>query len=92
MSKAAKSASSAPAPADLPFEEALQKLEAIVESMEADDLPLETLLGRYEQGVQLARVCQSRLTEAEARIQQLETSANGSLQVKPVSLPDPSAD
>ena len=35
------------------FEEALQKLEGLVESMEADDLPLETLLARYEEGARL---------------------------------------
>ena len=35
---------------DLPFEEALKRLESIVESMEAQDLPLETLLARYEEG------------------------------------------
>ena len=34
---------------DLPFEDALQRLETIVESMEAQDLPLETLLARYEE-------------------------------------------
>jgi hypothetical protein len=33
-----------------PFEEALKKLETIVETMESDDLPLETLLAKYEEG------------------------------------------
>jgi len=32
----------------LSFEEALKKLEGIVESMESDELPLETLLARFE--------------------------------------------
>ena len=31
----------------MPFEEALKRLEAIVEAMEAQDLPLESLLARY---------------------------------------------
>ena len=36
-----------PAKAELlPFEEALKKLESIVEAMESEDLPLETLLGQ----------------------------------------------
>jgi len=37
----------------LPFEEALKKLEGIVEAMEAEDLPLETLLAKYEEGTRL---------------------------------------
>ena len=52
MSKAPKSPSVS---AELPFEEALHKLEAIVESMEADDLLLETLLARFEEGTKLAK-------------------------------------
>ena len=35
---------------ELPFEEALHKLESIVEAMENADLPLETLLARFEEG------------------------------------------
>ena len=69
----------------LPFEEALKKLEAIVEAMEGDDLPLEALLARYEEGVKLARICQEKLAEAELKIQQLEKTAGGELKLKPVS-------
>ena len=43
------------------FEEALKKLEAIVEAMESEDLPLETLLAKYEEGTHLARTCQEKL-------------------------------
>jgi exonuclease VII small subunit len=49
MSKAVKDA--APATencVNLPFEEALKRLEGIVDAMENDDLPLETLLAKYE--------------------------------------------
>lgn len=65
------------------FEEALKKLESIVEAMESGDLPLETLIQRYEEGVRLATVCQAKLAEAEVRIQQLEKSAAGEFQLKP---------
>ena len=71
-----------PAP-NPPFEEALQKLEAVVEAMEADDLPLETLLARYEEGAKLVKVCQEKLAEAELKIQQLEKTAAGELKLKP---------
>ena len=71
---------------DLSFEEALKKLEEIVESMESDELPLETLLARFEEGARLAKICQSKLTEAELKIQQLETNASGELTLQPVNL------
>jgi len=76
---------------DLSFEEAVKKLEEIVESMESDELPLETLLARYEEGTRLAKVCQSKLTEAELKIQQLESSASNELTLKPANLADTAA-
>ena len=88
MSKPAKNGGSP----DLPFEEALKKLEEIVEAMEADDLPLETLLARFEEGTKLAKVCQKKLSEAELRIEQLEKQASGEMTLKPVELEKLSAD
>ena len=69
----------------MPFEEALQKLETIVETMESGDLPLESLIARYEEGVKLAKVCQEKLAEAELKIQQLEKTGAGELKLKPVA-------
>jgi exodeoxyribonuclease VII small subunit len=69
-----------------PFEEALQKLESVVEAMEADDLPLESLLAKYEEGARLVKICQEKLAEAELKIQQLEKTAAGDLKLKPVDL------
>jgi exodeoxyribonuclease VII small subunit len=80
---------------ELPFEEALKKLETIVEVMEAEDLPLEQLLANYQEGTRLARVCQERLAEAELKIQQLEKTPGGDLNLKPANLdngPTPSGD
>jgi exodeoxyribonuclease VII small subunit len=73
---------------DVPFEDALKRLESIVESMEAQDLPLETLLARYEEGARLAALCQNKLREAELKIQQLEKNAKGGMSLKPMSLPE----
>jgi exodeoxyribonuclease VII small subunit len=70
---------------DLPFEEALKKLEAIVEAMESEDLPLETLLARYEQGTRLARLCQEKLEDAELKVQQLEKNTAGEMKLKPLA-------
>jgi exodeoxyribonuclease VII small subunit len=65
-----------------PFEEALKKLEGIVEAMESDDLPLETLLAKYEEGSKLVKVCQEKLAEAELKVQQLEKTAAGEMKLK----------
>ncbi len=70
----------------MPFEEALKKLEAIVEAMESSDLPLESLLAKYEEGTQLAKLCQDKLAEAELKIQQLERNAAGEMKLKPTAL------
>jgi exodeoxyribonuclease VII small subunit len=72
----------------LPFEEALKKLETIVAAMEAEDLPLETLLARYEEGTRLAKACQDKLAEAELKIQQLEKTAAGEMKLKPLAMPE----
>ena len=69
---------------NLPFEEALKKLEAIVEAMESQDLSLETLLAKYEEGTTLAKICQEKLAEAEVKIQQLERNQVGDLNLKPI--------
>jgi exodeoxyribonuclease VII small subunit len=69
----------------MPFEEALKKLEGIVEAMESEDLPLETLLAKYEDGTRLAKTCQDKLAEAEVKIQQLEKNASGDLTLKPLA-------
>jgi exodeoxyribonuclease VII small subunit len=69
-----------------PFEETLKKLEGIVEAMESDELPLETLIARYEEGTRLAKICQEKLAEAELKIQQLEKNAAGEMKLKPLDL------
>lgn len=84
MSKASKAVDAAK-PENLPFEEALKKLESIVESMESGDLPLETLLSRFEEGTRLAKVCQVKLADAELKIQKLETNAAGEPALTPLS-------
>jgi exodeoxyribonuclease VII small subunit len=73
-------------PETLPFEEALKRLEAIVESMESEELPLETLLTKYEEGTRLSKICQEKLAAAEVKIQQLEKTASGELRVKPLAI------
>jgi len=61
----------------LRFEEALKRLETIVESMEEGELPLDHLLAKYEEGTRLVKACQTRLDEADVKIKRLETTASG---------------
>ena len=63
--------SSAPKKADpqLNFEGAMDRLEEIVEQMESGKMMLEELIGRYEEGMKLVKICQERLTSAEQRIE-----------------------
>ena len=68
----------------MPFEEAMQKIESIVDAMESGELPLESLMAKFEEGTRLARLCQSKLAQAEVKVQQLEKSAAGEITLKPV--------
>ncbi|MDX1951012.1 MAG: exodeoxyribonuclease VII small subunit [Verrucomicrobiota bacterium] len=87
MSEAGKAAQAGSKPdSELGFEEALGKLRAIVEMMENDDLRLETLLTKYEEGSQLIQVCSAKLNEAELKVQQLERSSSGKTSLKPFPL------
>lgn len=66
----------AKASAKLPvsFEEALEELEHIVQSMEDDVLSLEESLKAYERGVLLTKVCQEKLDAANQQIQVLQNN------------------
>lgn len=51
------------------FEDALANLEAIVEAMENERLPLEELVARYEEGSVLLNRCEAILKAARGRIE-----------------------
>ncbi len=61
-----------PPAADLPFEKALEELEALVARMEDGKLPLEESLAAYQRGAELLRHCEGKLSAAQARISVLE--------------------
>ncbi|GAA5481713.1 exodeoxyribonuclease VII small subunit [Haloferula sargassicola] len=71
---AARKKADATVPAPPSFEEALEELETIVQSMEEDQLPLEDLVSRYEKGVKLLERCQAVLTSARERLLTISTS------------------
>jgi exodeoxyribonuclease VII small subunit len=53
------------------FEEAIERLEAIVEELEAGTLSLEDSIARYEEGMKLSRRLAQTLDDAEKRIERL---------------------
>lgn len=59
------------------FEDALARLETIVESMESGDVPLAELLSKFEEGNVLLKTCEARLKEAELKIEQLKKQKDG---------------
>ena len=64
--------------ADKPsFEEAIERLEEIVASMEEGDTPLAELVDRFEEGTKLAKNCNERLQEAESRIALVRENEDG---------------
>ena len=56
---------------DAPFEVVLERLQGVVEQLEAGDLPLEQSLSAFEEGIRLARLGSTRLEEAEHRVEVL---------------------
>ena len=63
----------------LSFETALGQLETIVESMESGEVPLAELLAKFEEGTKLLKVCETRLKDAELKIEQLKKQKDGSI-------------
>ena len=73
---------------DIKFEDALQRLERIVDQLEAGHLALEDSLKVFEEGVGLARQCARYLDEAEKRIELLTRDESGALKTEPLPLED----
>lgn len=60
----------------LRFEDAMQRLDALVLQLEEGDTDLDGAVAAYEEGVRLARTCLERLEAAETRIHQLQLSGD----------------
>jgi len=61
----------------LSFEEALARLEALVEEMEQDQLPLERLVEHYEKGSRLLAHCEKVLASARKRLETITLQNQG---------------
>jgi exodeoxyribonuclease VII small subunit len=67
----------APLPADLSFEDALQRLEQIVQKLESGQAPLEESIKLYEEGARLKAHCEERLKAAQLRVEKIVVGADG---------------
>jgi len=65
------------------FEKALEELEQIVAKLEKGNLSLEESLKLFEEGIKLSRFCNSKLEEAERKIEILQKDAEGKFIKKP---------
>lgn len=63
--------------AQMSFEQALARLEQIVQKLEAGDVSLEDSIALYSEGAQLRAHCTAQLAQAQARIEQLQLAPDG---------------
>lgn len=61
----------------LSFEDALKRLEAIVQQLESGDVPLDRSIELYAEGDRLRAQCQKRLADAQARIDKIIAGSDG---------------
>lgn len=58
----------------IPFEEALKKLETIVNKLQDGSVSLEESVKLYEEGIALSKYCSTILEEAELRIEKVNSA------------------
>jgi len=68
--------------AEVKFEDAIKKLEKIVEDLEGGDLSLDEALKKYQEGIEISRVCSQRLESAKKKIEVLSKNKKGEFELK----------
>jgi exodeoxyribonuclease VII small subunit len=72
--------------AQLKFEEAMERLENIVQGLEEGELTLEQSLETFEEGMKLIKFCTQKLEEAEQKVTMLVQGSDGTLSKQPIKL------
>ena len=67
---------------NLKFEDALKRLEKIVEQLEATDVDIEKSLQLFEEGIKLVRFCSSKLEEAKKKVEILVKKEDGTVKLR----------
>ena len=63
--------------ATLSFEDALKRLEQVVRELESGEATLDNAIALYEEGERLKQQCETRLKDAQARIEKITLGADG---------------
>jgi len=71
---------------EIKFEEAISRLEKIVQELEEGEKSLEDSLKLFEEGIRLSKFCSGKLEEAKKKIEILTKSEKGELAAKPFNL------
>ena len=58
------------------FEEAMNELEKLVESLDKGDISLDQAISAYDRGSQLKDFCQKKLNEAKMKVETIQSSDN----------------
>ena len=61
---------------NLNFEDAVERLENIIEKMEVERIPLEELLKDYEEGTKLLNACKEKINVAKEKVEKINNSLN----------------
>jgi len=72
---------------EIGFDEALKRLEGIVEQMESGAMDLDAMVAAFEEGQKLVQVCSQKLNEVERRIEQLVKNPDGTERTAPLETP-----
>jgi exodeoxyribonuclease VII small subunit len=67
------------------FEEALAELETIVRRLEEGSARLDEAIAAYERGALLKRHCETKLQEAQSRVEKIVLGANGAIATEPAA-------
>ena len=60
----------------LTFEEAMQELEKLVDSLDKGDVSLDEAIAAYDRGSQLKDYCQKKLNDAKMKVETIQSSDN----------------
>ena len=64
-------------PKKITYEDAMTKLETIVAQLEDGDTPIETAVKLYKEGIELATICNEKITAVEGQVLILKKEADG---------------
>ena len=65
------------------FEESLERLAQIVETLESEAAPLSEAMKLYEEGILLAQSCRQESRLAELKVEELKERMDGELSTQP---------